>query len=256
MDGFFPMECPGTETIDGLAFRDWVRHFKVESIDHAVAVSCNIVFGRLGRAVGREALDAELRLYGFDFQSEHVEPRGADFRYEVGTLGSPDAAHPAFALARRAEGLDSIEITTMGAALIAAGLARGGDPPKPYVIEEKTNALGETYDTRAARLSAPSGALTPEKAAVILRTMKAAVGNTGRAEGTARRAAVDGLVAAMKTGTSGTNPPGYDAIMIGFAPADNPRIAWGLVAEHAGKAEFEAARITKEFLERIKGRLR
>ena len=85
--------------------------------------------------------------------------------------------------------------------------------------------------------------------------MKAAVTGVGRAEGTARRAAVDGLVAAMKTGTSGTNPPGYDAIMIGFAPADRPRIAWGLIAEHAGKAEFEAARITREFLERVKSRL-
>jgi cell division protein FtsI/penicillin-binding protein 2 len=59
----------------------------------------------------------------------------------------------------------------------------------------------------------------------------------------------------MKTGTSGTAPPGYDALIIGFTPADDPKIAWALVAEHAGKAEIEAARLTKEFLTRIKDRL-
>lgn len=252
----FPMECAGTETIDGLAFRDWIRHSRVDSIDHAVAVSCNIAFGRLGREVGREALDAELRLYGFDFESEQTGAGGTDFRYEVGTLGSTDAAHPAYSLARRAEGLDSIQITAMGAALVAAGLARGGDPPRPYVIEQKTNVLGETYDVRPATRQGSGNPLPPEKAAVITRTMKAAALSAGRVEGTARRAAVEGLVAAMKTGTSGTSPPGYDALLIGFAPADNPRIAWGLIAEHAGKAEFEAARITKEFLERIKTHFR
>jgi len=39
--------------------------------------------------------------------------------------------------------------------------------------------------------------------------------------------------------------------VIGFAPARSPRVAWALVAEGAGKAQIEGARITQEFVRRI-----
>ncbi|HEY3175397.1 MAG TPA: penicillin-binding transpeptidase domain-containing protein [Candidatus Polarisedimenticolia bacterium] len=249
--GIFPFACPGWIAIDGLPFRDWMPHRKVASIDEAIAVSCNLVFGRLGQLVGRDRLNSELRRYGFDYRSEPPAPVRSDFRFEVGALLAEDGAHPNFALARRAEGLDSIEITPIGAALLAAGVARGGAPLAPHLIEEKIDILGESSYRREAP-AAPDGPLSAAATALIARVMMAAVTQT---EGTARRAAVDGLIAAMKTGTSGTNPPGYDALMIGFAPAEDPRIAWALVAEHAGKAEFEAARITKDFLGRIRDRV-
>ncbi|HZI95516.1 MAG TPA: penicillin-binding transpeptidase domain-containing protein, partial [Patescibacteria group bacterium] len=151
-------------------------------------------------------------------------------------------------------GLDSIEITPVGAALIAAGLARGGAPPLPHLIEEKTNLLGESY-YKGQAVPPDAEKLPAGKIALIARVMKAAVSGVGKAEGTARRAAVEGLVAAMKTGTSGSSAHGLDALVIGFAPADKPVIAWALVAEHAGKAELEGARITGDFLKRIRNRL-
>ncbi len=61
------------------------------------------------------------------------------------------------------------------------------------------------------------------------------------------------LPIAMKTGTAGDGATGYDAIIIGFAPVKNPKVAFSVVAEHSGKAEFEGARITKLFLESIQG---
>ncbi|HZI93519.1 MAG TPA: penicillin-binding transpeptidase domain-containing protein, partial [Patescibacteria group bacterium] len=92
VEGLFPLDCPGWIAIDGVAFRDWMPHRRVESIDQAVAVSCNIAFGRIGGEVGRDALDAELRRFGFDFRSE----RGAgatDFRLLTGALLTEDGAH-------------------------------------------------------------------------------------------------------------------------------------------------------------------
>ena len=254
----FPQDCPGWLAIDGVAFRDWMPHKRVESVDQAAAVSCNLAFGRMGQAVGRDALDAELRRFGFDTPAGQPAADDAELKYRPGSLLPPDAAHPDYALARRAIGLDSIEITPIGAALIAAGLARGGVPPVAHLVEEKTNILGETLYKHDAAQAVPGGddPLPAGGRELLARVMRAAVTGAGRAEGTARRAAVPGVDAAMKTGTSGKNPPGYDALVIGFAPAEKPIIAWGLVAEHAGKAEFEGARITGDFLKRIQARLR
>lgn len=250
----FPMTCPGWIPIDGKPFRDWKTHGPVASIEEAVAESCNIAFGRLGLQIGRDALNAELRRFGFDPSvppaAEAVADR-IDFAFETGRLTPEDHSNPNFALARRAEGLDSLTITPIHAAMVAAGLARGGSVPVPYLIEEKTNLLGETYDLHAPS-PVDSDVLPPDRAARIVRAMVEVVTSPG---GTARRAEVDGIEAAMKTGTSGENPPGFDAIVIGFAPAGAPTIAWAVVAEHAGKAEWEAARITREFLSRIRDRL-
>ena len=53
--------------------------------------------------------------------------------------------------------------------------------------------------------------------------------------------------------TAGEGAGGYNATIIGFAPSKKTKIAFAIVAEHSGKAEFEAARITKLFLESIQG---
>ena len=57
----------------------------------------------------------------------------------------------------------------------------------------------------------------------------------------------------MKTGTAGERP--YNALIMAFAPADHPRIAIGMIAEHAGPAEFEGARIAHDFFSAMKPQL-
>ncbi len=245
----FPMVCPGWEEIDGKAFRDWITHGKVDSMEEAVAVSCNIAFGRLGIDVGRGALDAELALWGFGAPGDAA--RTADgLPFRTGHLLPTDEEAPRYALARRAEGLDSLDITPIHAALLAAGLARGGSVPLPRLIARRTSLTG------AVRQAGPpetvAGPLPADPAEVLRRGMVRTVIDP---RGTGRRAAVEGITLALKTGTSGENPPGYDAIVIGFAPAESPRIAWGIIAEGAGKAELEGARITREFLSAVASHL-
>jgi cell division protein FtsI/penicillin-binding protein 2 len=72
-------------------------------------------------------------------------------------------------------------------------------------------------------------------------------------EGTGRRAELISFPMAMKTGTAGKGAVGYDAVVIGFGPVPNPKIAFAVFLERAGKAEFEGARITRLFLESIQG---
>jgi cell division protein FtsI/penicillin-binding protein 2 len=118
----------------------------------------------------------------------------------------------------------------------------------PQLLLQDRNIIGLPY--------APSVPVTfrkfmsPNTAAILTKAMEQVVLHP---EGTGRRAAVAGLPIAMKTGTAGEGGNGYNAIIIGFAPAKNPRVAFSIFVEHSGKAEFEAARITKLFLESIQG---
>ena len=57
---------------------------------------------------------------------------------------------------------------------------------------------------------------------------------------------------AMKTGTAGERKPGLNTVVFGFAPLANPQVAFAFVAEHAGKAELEGARIVRDFLSTVR----
>ena len=60
----------------------------------------------------------------------------------------------------------------------------------------------------------------------------------------------------MKTGTAGNKSNGkLQALILAFAPVDHPKIAFGIIAEDAGPAEFAGAKIAHDFLAALKPRL-
>src|SRR5690606_1690562 len=68
--------------------------------------------------------------------------------------------------------------------------------------------------------------------------------------GTGRRAAVDGITIAGKTGTAEVGGGKSDhAWFVGFVPAEAPRYAFAVVLEHAGSGGSAAAPLAKEFIE-------
>jgi len=68
------------------------------------------------------------------------------------------------------------------------------------------------------------------------------------AEGTGRRARLESIKIALKTGTCGDKKIGLDAVMTGFFPADKPQYVFAFRLEHAGKAEWRGAQLVKQFL--------
>ncbi|MCU1244562.1 MAG: FtsI5, partial [Acidobacteria bacterium] len=99
----------------------------------------------------------------------------------------------------------------------------------------------------SSRLASQEAAETMARAMVAVAT---------KPKGTGRRAPVEGLTMAMKTGTAGSRQDGgLESVIIAFAPAENPRIAFGMIAEDAGPAEFAGAKIAHDFLAAMKGRL-
>jgi penicillin-binding protein 2 len=69
-------------------------------------------------------------------------------------------------------------------------------------------------------------------------------------DGTGRRAAVEGIAIAGKTGTAEVGGGKSDhAWFVGFVPAESPRYAFAVVLEHGGSGGATAAPLAKSFIE-------
>jgi peptidoglycan glycosyltransferase len=133
-------------------------------------------------------------------------------------------------------------VTPLQEAMFAATVANGGRLMKPYLVQQVTASdLSVVEQTQAQQLSQP---ISPTVAGYEKQMMTAVV---QQPEGTGSQFnanAEGGLVIAGKTGTAqttaGTSP---DAVFTAFAPADNPKIAVGVMIEGGGYGAAAAAPI-------------
>ncbi len=242
VDARFPYDCDGVLPIDGRRFGDWRPggHGTLSDLDEALAQSCNVLFADIGLRTGTERLRAFHRRAGFD-----GETNLGLFRIGLGkTVGE---IFNRFETAYYAIGLEHETVTTFHLAMLASMLANRGALTTPRVFTARRSILGEVVQ----RPPQPaSDQIAPRAAAE--RTVAAMRAVVTRPRGTGRRAAVDGVTLAVKTGTSGSEEDGYDAVLLGFAPAENPKIAFALIAENAGSAEIAGAAIAKAFVEGVR----
>ncbi|HEX7152106.1 MAG TPA: penicillin-binding transpeptidase domain-containing protein [Thermoanaerobaculia bacterium] len=236
IDPLFPYDCKGVLEIDGRHFRDWMEdgHGKMETLDVAMARSCNIVFADIGLRTGL----SRLRYFN--------DRTGLGSHANLGMFSVPlgRATRPVrnnFETALFSIGLEHETVTTLHLAMISTMLANRGVMTTPRIYRARRSVLGDAID-RPRRLQGTRLA-QPQHVERILQSMRAVVAD---ANGTGRRAQVEGVTLAMKTGTAGKEP--YDAVAIGLAPVEAPTIAFALVAEGAGPAEFAAAKIAHDFI--------
>ena len=245
VDAMFPYECKGFLDIDGRHFGDWVPngHGKLSSIDDALAVSCNVFFADLGLRVGKDKLEQFMRAAGFDqqinigiFQVPLGRITGQVFNnFETGFL---------------AIGLEHEQINAIHLAMLASMMANRGTLTTPRLVRERRSILGEVVEA-----ATPQGKTRIASVAAAEKMIAAMQAVASAPQGTGRRAPVEGITIAMKTGTAGVRQEGLDALIMAFAPVENPKIAFGVIAEGAGPAEYAGAQIAHDFLEIMKPRL-
>ncbi len=238
----FPLQCEGNLKLsENKLLYDWKVHNEVKDIDTATAVSCNVSFARMGLMMKPADLFANLRNFGFDarLQDTFVPlDLGKILEGELNDLY----------LANISIGLEHLRMTPLHAAMVASAIANKGVCMLPKLVLNHRNLIGYPYS--------PSESIhyrrfmSEQTSARLAKAMEQVVRHE---EGTGRRAAIAEMPFAMKTGTAGEGSAGYNAFIIGFAPLNRPRVAFAVVAEHCGKAEFEGARITRLFLESIRG---
>jgi peptidoglycan glycosyltransferase len=239
----FPLDCQGYLILGGRQFKDWAAHGHVDDLNEAMADSCNVAFGKLGLLLGGDALRAFMGQAGFDGTVDlglGPIPLGR-------TVGSSETPYD---VASMAIGLQHESITALHVAILASMVANRGVLTTPRLFQGRRSILGEELSFPFSQTR--TTLCSPASAQVAAEAMKAVVANP---RGTGRRAVVDGLTIAMKTGTSGSAVPAYDCLIMAYAPAEAPSVAIGVIAENAGPAEFAGAKIAHDFFDQIRGRL-
>ncbi len=144
-------------------------------------------------------------------------------------------------------GQGNMGTTPLQLARYTAAVGNGGKLLDPHVVLYQTNPdTGERIEPTHRPVSIP---IDPEHFATVQRGMELVV-----EAGTARRAQIEGISVAGKTGTA-ENPHGEDhSVFIAYAPAENPQIAVGAIFENAGYGSTVAAPIASLMIEQyLKG---
>ncbi len=196
------------------------------TLAEALEISCNTAFGSLGLTLPEDALREQAEKFGFGENDLRVPTSVADSRY-------PDETNPPQA-AQAAIGQFDVRVTPLQMAMVAAGVANGGEVMRPHLVKEV-----QSPDFSVLEVPEPdrlSTAVSGDVAAELTRMMELVV-----ASGSGRRAQIDGVRVAGKTGTAQHaegRPP--HAWFIGFAPADDPKVAVAVVVEDGGNLGNEA----------------
>lgn len=206
-------------------------------LEHAFMYSDNIVFARVGLALGQSRFLDYARRFGLD------QPIPFDLPVSVSHLMTPGERFDSVQLASTAFGQGGLNLTPLQMLLIAEAQANGGVIPRPVLVKRITSPGGATV--RGANSGTFSTPETARTAAQVKEAMTQVV-----AAGSGYAAQIPGIAVAGKTGTAETgdgNAP--HAWFIAFAPADNPRFAVVTMVEHGGEGATVAAPLARQILE-------
>jgi len=255
------IHCPGWLQLGNRTFRCWKKsgHGSV-SLHRALVESCDVYFYTLGRRLGVDKISKYARQMGLGRRT------GFDLGFEKGGLvpsrlwklrrwGMPWQMGETLSLAI---GQSYLLVTPLQAACLISSVFNGG-----YLYEPQVSKLVRDVEGNVLYAFRPkiNGQLNFSEEHMDL-VRKALVGVVNEPHGTGRRAAIDGVVVAGKTGTAqvvGLDKDGQDksdlpqfrdhAWFVATAPADNPKIAVSVLVEHGGHGGSGAAPIAKQVIE-------
>jgi cell division protein FtsI/penicillin-binding protein 2 len=140
-------------------------------------------------------------------------------------------------------------LSPIHAALLAQAIAQDGNMLRPWMVQEVRGASGETVYRGRSRFWRT--AVRDSTARTLNRMMRSTVtrGTSRRAFFPAGRPFLPGIEIAGKTGTL-NNPDPYRAYTwwVGFAPADRPRIAIGVLIANTAQWRIKANDVARETL--------
>jgi peptidoglycan glycosyltransferase len=229
------IEAPGSIDDEGLPLENDFNASYTGPLDGALTNSVNTWFAQVGAKVGEDTLFEYMERFGFntklpiDLPSEELLASGLVDLEEGGKLLT---ANDPIDIERVAIGQERLLVTPLQNALVAAAVANKGHEMKPQIWSRVIDPDGRVIETMD-----PSeyGQPISEKTAEELSTAMEGVVS----EGTGTNAAISGVPVAGKTGTAET--PGNEACgggedenqawFIGFAPADEPKVAIAVSVE-------------------------
>lgn len=188
------------------------------TLTEAFARSCNTTFVIASEKLTTQQLTDVTKRFGFGHEQEipltvipSVFPSDADSAQ----------------LAMSSIGQYTVQATPMQMAQVAQTIANGGQMMSPYLIKQIVDADNQTIrKTKATEAGRPISADTASK---VTGMMQAVV---SQPYGSGTPMALPNVSVAAKTGTAETGEGDRaNAWAIGFAPADNPQIAFAVIVE-------------------------
>lgn len=218
------------------------------TLAQALESSVNSVFCEIGKELTALPILETARRFGFYEQPPLETPsdeRLASGLYARGELYLPDDPNDVDP-GRLAFGQERMLVTPIQMAMVAAGIANDGVVMKPQVVRRILKPDGSILNQ-----SAPEelgDAVSTQTAAELTAMMELVVQS-----GTGTAAQIPGVRVAGKTGTAETGRPDADnAWFIGFAPADEPRVAIAVVlSDQTGTGGQVAAPIAGALMETL-----
>lgn len=237
--------CGGSYRAGQSAFDCWkAGGHGPQMITEAIMHSCNVFFYNAGRRAGADALETYARAFGYG------RATGIDLPDEVKGF-VPGRAWKS--MAKKEEwyegdtlnmsiGQGYLLVTPLQVVNMTSVIANGGDLERPFIVKQIGRA--EIMPGKPRHLG-----LRQRTVRLIREGMRDAV---NAETGTAKRAKLDGVTVAGKTGTA-QNPQGRThAWFTGFAPYDDPRVAIVVFIEHGGKGGLEPAEIAHGVFEQAR----
>lgn len=234
---FRRMACRGHEYYDGTPLYCPVIAGRLNNLNRAMGISCNVAFANLAREIGRSRVLEEFRRFGFDrslgpFRGGRIlEARGNERQ-----------------LADLSIGLEATEITPLHAALLAATVANDGVMPEPTLMHSKDGKLG--MHPKLLPRGVDRRILDGETVDALKRSMIHVV-----QRGTAMRVRTRGFPVAMKTGTASDPRYGFHVNYIGFGPLPEARVAFCVRITNQGtsrRVRLAAAEVTGRLLRKLR----
>jgi penicillin-binding protein 2 len=257
--------CNGSWRFGGRSYRCWAitkgGHGSIGMRD-AITHSCNVYFYRLGNELGIERIARWAKKLGLGVST------GIDLPHEEsGTVPDPEwkrTAYPDDPTWHPGEtisvsiGQGALEVTPLQMAVFAATLANGGTVYRPRLIQAR-----ETREGVEEVLQAGEVVRKVAMRSTTLEVIRDAMWSVVNDSGTGGRARIPGRDVCAKTGTAQVYRESRDtdadkldkekrdhAWFVGFAPRDDPKLAWAVFVQHGGHGGTTAAPIARAVVER------
>lgn len=221
-------DCVGSTNINGYNFKDYQgkAHGNID-LKQALVKSCNTYFTEKSIQIGKEKIGNVAEKFMINNNIPFDLPvKNSQFPFKE-NLGKTDIAAAAI-------GQGKVLVTPLNMALVASGIANGGKIVEPILVKEIISKNDKVLKRNTTEiLSQGTDPITANEVKdMMVEVIKSGTGTNAR---------IRNVKVAGKTGTA-ENPSGKShAWFIGFAPADEPKVAVAVILEEEGSTGGKSA---------------
>ena len=238
-------ECTGKMDIGGHEIYCHNRYGDgAVSVERGIEISCNVAMMKIGQVIGSDTFAKFQKTFGFGLKTNvdlAGEARTEGLTYSAQDMGSTELATGTFG---QGFNVDMIEMITAFSSLV-----NGGNFYEPHVVKKIQNSSGATIKSIEPRVLRQT--ISESTSKKIIEYCNQVVAGE---EGTGKTARPAGYMIGGKTGTAETIPRKnrqYVVSFMGYAPANDPKIAIYVVVDRPNAQEQADAKFATRIVKKV-----